>query len=466
MQTSTLAVCPKQRPEHAHLRYNPAMSTLENLQSQLDSFRTSTLERVEFIYVETHSIRAAARDRKIENIQESRSRGLGIRALGGHRMAFTHTNDLSAPGLEAARRMLEESIAVSEPDEHHALATPEPTADAELELSDGGEPNVAALKERAMEVEAAGLAVEGIAKVETTAEARTTTAILLNTNGVVCEEHSTRYVQSAAAHAHRNELKEVAWSRNYTCHQDDLMPPEGIGREAALWSIGLLGSTPLASKERTVVFLPMAAGQMLGFYAAALDGEMVNLGATFLVGKAGERIGSELVNIVEAPHLRRGAEATLWDGEGVPTSSKDVVQGGVLKCYFHNLYSANKAGVSPQGNATRNGYSSLPGIGSFNLHIPNGLTPFEELIADIDDGLLVYYIMGHGPDLASGTFSAGVKGWHIEHGKVAKPVAQVTISGSMLDVLNDLEGVADDLDLMRPYSSPSLRIKKMSVSGT
>jgi PmbA protein len=442
------------------------MSTLKNLQSLLESFRTATIEQAEFMYVESRSIRVAARDRKIENIQESRSRGLGIRALGGGRMAFTYTNDLSAESLHAARRILEETLAVSEPDEHHALASPADTAQAELELSDDGQPDVTALKERVRTVEAAGLAVEGIAKVEATAEASTATAFLLNTNGVVCTENSTRYGQAASAHAHKNGLKEVAWSHNSTRHQSDLMPPEGIGREAALWSTGLLGSTPLPSKERPVVFLPQAAEQMLGYYAAALDGEMVNLGATFMVGKVGERVGSELANIVEVPHLRRGAEATLWDGEGVPTRSKDVVQGGVLKCYFHNLYSAHKSGAEPQGNATRGGYSSLPGIGSFNLHVSNGQTPFEELIADIDDGLLVYYIMGHGPDMASGTFSAGVKGWHIENGKVAKPVGQVTVSGSMLDLLGDLECVADDLDLMRPYSSPSLRIKKMAVSGT
>ena len=442
------------------------MDTFDSLREHLESFRRASLGDVELFYSESDSTKVTVRDRKVDSVVESRSRGLGVRALRDGRMAFTHTTDLSPGGIEQARDALKDFLDVTEPDEHNHFALPADYAPDDLELADAGARNADTLIERALAMAEAALAVDDIALAETTASAGSSRAYLLNSLGVEASEEGTGYRMFAEAHAHKGDLKETAYSYCAARHSSGLFAPARIGTEAGEWARDRLGAEPLKSAKRPVVFMPMAAGMMLDYYAAALNGEMINLGASYMVGKLGEKIGSELVRIVEDPLMVRGLESTRWDGEGVPARRKDVLAGGTLNACFHNLYSAAKAGATPGGNASRGGYTAVPRIGAFNLHIANGDTQPEELLSGISDGLLVYSLMGHGPDMASGTFSSGASGWHIADGKIAGPVSKVTIAGDMLQILADIDGVGNDLDLARPYSSPTLRVREMSVSGT
>lgn len=442
------------------------MSTLDTLREHLATFRQANLGEIELFYSEADSTKVTVRDRKVDSVVESRSRGLGVRALRDGRMAFTHTTDLSPDGIAQARDTLAAFLDVTEPDEHNHFAEPADYAADVLELSDDGARDADTLIARAREMAEAALAIDPIALAETTASGSSSHAWLLNSLGVEAAEADTGYQMFAEAHAHRDDLKEVAYSYCAARHATDLFDPARIGAEAGQWARDRLGAEPLPSRERPVVFMPIAAATMLDYYAAALNGEMINLGASFMVGKLGEKIASDLIRIVEDPLMVRGVESTRWDGEGVPTRKKEVLAGGTLNACFHNLYSACKAGVTSGGNASRGGYTAVPRIGAFNLHIENGATPLSELLSGITDGFLVYSLMGHGPDMASGTFSSGASGWRIVDGKIAEPVSKVTIAGGMLDILADIEGVGNDLDLTRPYSSPTLRVRQMSVSGT
>jgi PmbA protein len=74
--------------------------------------------------------------------------------------------------------------------------------------------------------------------------------------------------------------------------------------------------------------------------------------------------------------------------------------------------------------------------------------------------------MGHGPDMSTGVLSMGASGWEIKGGKVGKPVSKVTIAGNMIDIFKGIDAVGNDLDLARPYRTPTFRVAKMSVSGT
>jgi len=442
------------------------MDTPDTLREHLATFSQANLGDVELFYAESDSTKVTVRDRKVDSVVDSRSRGLGVRALRDGRMAFTHTTDLSPGGISHARDALKNFLDVTEPDEHNHFATPADYALDDLQLADSGAHGADTLIDRARAMAEAALEIDSIALAETSASAVRSRAHLLNSLGVEASESGTGYRMLAEAHAHRDDLKETAYSYCAARHASDLFAPARIGGEAGKYARDRLGAKPLESAKRPVVFMPQAAGTMLDYYAAALNGEMINLGASFMVGKLGEKIGSELVNIVEDPLMVRGMASTRWDGEGVPTLKKHVLAGGTLNACFHNLYSAAKAGAVSGGNASRGGYTSVPRICAFNLHIANGATPAAELLSGIADGLLVYTLLGHPPDMASGIFSNGASGWRIVDGKIAEPVGKVTIAGGMLDILSDVEGVGDDLDLARPYSSPSLRIREMSVSGT
>ena len=436
------------------------------LRQLLAGLETPELGELELFLAECETTTVTLRERKVESLVGSFSRGLGARALKDGKLAFTHTADLSPSGIAQVRRTLADFLAAAEPDEHNQLAPPQGLEPVELDLSDRCGLTAGELEQQARAMAEAALAVEEVERVEAVASAQRSRRWILNTLGMERAHEGTVFSLIVEAHARRGELRETAHSFSSSRHLSGLYPPVRIGTEAAEWARSLLGGRPLPSGESTVVFAPEAAGMLLGYLGSALDGDWVNLGATYLVGKLGESIASALVSIVDDPLRPRGLRSTLWDGEGVPTQRKCVVRAGVLQSYFHNLHSAHRAGVASTGNASRAGYSSPPAIGGFNFFIENGTTPREVLTAEVGEGLLVHRLLGHGPNLASGLLSTGAVGWRIAGGRIAEPVSQVTLTGNLLDILGAIDGVGDDLDTARPYSSPSLRVRALSISGT
>ncbi len=442
------------------------MPNKQTLYDYLKRLKGANIGDVEIYCAEAESTRASVRNRKVENIQQSRSSGMGIRALKEGRLAFTHTTDLSPAGIDAAAESLAAFQSVTEPDEHNHFASPMPPAAKALDASDGGGVAVAKLAANAREMAEYALSVAYVNLAETRTDAKTSRVNLLSTKGVDLSFDSTSYEALTKAHAHKGDLKEVAYSYAASRHFADLYSPCRIGNEAGEWARDKLGAEALPSGERPVVFMPMAGGSIVEYLAAALNGEMINMGATFMVGKLGEQIGAGLVQLIEDPLMKRRVETALWDGEGTPTMRKEVITQGTLKTYFHNLKSAGKAGAITTANASRGGYASLPVIGNMGLFMEAGKTPVGQIISEISDGLLVYMMMGHGPDMSTGMLSMGASGWHIKDGKVGKPVSKVTIAGNMIDLFKNIDAVGDDLDLARPYRTPTFRVSKMSVSGS
>lgn len=432
----------------------------------MEKLLASGVEEAELYHREDDAMEVLVRERKIEKLEESSSRGLGVRALRAGRLAFSYTTDFSQLGLGQLRESLDSFLAVTEPDEHNVLAGPSELEELDLKSVDDADVGPHWLTEQAREMESAALQVQGVKRVpEAQARSGRTGIWLANSRGVELSSTRTSYSLVVVALAEGSDGLEQAYSHSTGCLRQQLFDPGRLGEEAGTRAVSLLGGQPLPSGERTVVFTPLAAGQLLGFLAQALDGEQVSLGFSFLGDKRDAQIGRELLTLREDPFLPGAIESALWDDEGVPTRRKEVLAQGVLKDYFHNLHSAHRAGVEPTGNGSRAGYSALPAIGTCNLHIPNGTTPVDKLLSEVDDGFLVHDVMGRGLDITSGMFSAGARGWHISNGQVAEPVTKVTIAAHMLDLLRDIDCVGDDLDLARPFYSPTLRVKKMKVAG-
>lgn len=442
------------------------MPNIETLRDYMLRLKGANIGDTEIYCVEGESTRVSVRDRKVENVQQSRSCGLGIRALKDGRLAFTHTTDLSPAGIDAAAKSLADFLAVTEPDEHNKLANPQTPAVKVLDANDGGQADAAALADHAREMAEFALSVEHVSLAETRLDAHHTRVNLLNSLGVDLSSETTMYEALTKAHAHKGDLKEVAYSYAAARHYADLYPPCRVGNEAAEWARDKLGAEPLPTGDRPVVFMPMAGGSIVEYMAGALNGEMVNMGVTFMTSKLDEQVASELVHLIEDPLIKRSVESSAWDGEGTPTARKHVIRKGILTTYFHNIKSASKAGVVTTANASRGAFSTMPGIGNTGLFMEEGKTPVSQLIGEVEDGLLVYMMMGHGPDMSTGMLSMGASGWHIKDGKIGKPVSKVTIAGNMIDLFKNIDAVGNDLDLARPYRTPTFRVSKMSVSGS
>ena len=227
----------------------------------------------------------------------------------------------------------------------------------------------------------------------------------------------------------------------------------------------LLGARRAKAGKRAVLFEPWVAGEFLELLAELLSADEVQGGRSLLAGKLGRSVASPLVTLRDDPRRPGGLGSCLFDDEGVPTRDKAMISAGVLSGFFYDAFTAAREGLASNGCAYRDTYAGLPGPGASNLYLAPGAMTRDALIADTKSGLLVAEVLGmHMVDPVSGAFSVGVSGLSIEKGRVAGPVKGAMISGSLLDLLSRVDGVASDLTFQGSLGAPTFRISSLDVA--
>ncbi len=241
--------------------------------------------------------------------------------------------------------------------------------------------------------------------------------------------------------------------------------PAGVARTATLEAQRYLGCRHIETARLPLVLGPLAASSLLFSAVGAANAESVQRNRSFLAGKLGERIASELLTIRECPLVPGGMASAAYDGEGVPKVERAIIDHGVLTTYLHNSYTANKAGVANTANARRNGYQGDVGIGFSNAQVARGERPEAELIAEIDEGIYIAW-GGLQPEPASGDISATVDfGFKIEKGELAYPVSTTMVGSDAFEMLGKISAVSSDYREEPGSIVPSLRIDDIQVAG-
>jgi PmbA protein len=240
-----------------------------------------------------------------------------------------------------------------------------------------------------------------------------------------------------------------------------------VGECASKRAIELLGSRRISAVRAPVILDPSVAVDFLDILSASLSAESVQKRRSFLAGKAGQRIISPLVNIIDDGTMAWGIGTKPVDDEGVPTANKKIVSEGVLNGYIHNTYTAKKEGVPSTGNAVRGSFKSLPGIGVTNFYIERaGGKSDNGLIKSLSKGILIVGAMGvHTANPVSGDFSIGISGLWIENGEILYRVKEAVISGNILEMFKKVEGIGSDLEFYGSVGSPSILIGEMDISA-
>jgi PmbA protein len=243
---------------------------------------------------------------------------------------------------------------------------------------------------------------------------------------------------------------------------------EKAAQEAADRATRLLGATKPESKRTTVVLDPFVTAQLLGIIASTLNGEAVVKGRSLFQDRLGDDVAPSFVSLIDDPTNPLAYTATDVDGEGLAARRNELIANGVLKQFTHNSYSARRAGTASTGNATRGGFSGTPGVGALALSVEPGSRSQAELIADVDDGLLVQSVTGihSGVNPISGDFSTGAAGLMIRNGEVAEPVREFTIASTLQRMLLDIVEIGNDVDwLPMRAAGVSIVIRDVTMSG-
>jgi PmbA protein len=413
---------------------------------------------------------------QVETLTESGSRGLGLRVFRGTRSASASTSDLTPDGI---RQLVEGALALAQVTEEDAFSGLPETAefgsvggDLHLYYDDVYSLEGAARIEWARRAEAAALAADPrITNSDGGSfDASTGRKVLANSRGFV-GGYRTSYAGVAAAPLAMDTngtMQRDGWWSSARCFAH-LESPEAVGKEAARRTLRRLGARRVTTQRVPIVFAPEVARSLIGHVFEAASGDAIWRSASYLAGRLGETIGAKNLTIVDdnlmlLPSGAGGYGSSPFDGEGLPSLRTVVVEGGVLRNYLLNTYTARKLGMKSTHNAAR-GLAGTPGIGCGNLYLEPGTQTPEEMIGEVQAGLYVTSLMGFGTNIVTGDYSRGATGLWIENGVLTHAVEEVTIAGNLGEMLTNVVAIGNDLEFRGSVVSPTLRIDGMTIAG-
>lgn len=435
----------------------------------LKAARTAGADSADLLVAEGTEFSVTVRKGDVETLKEAGSKALGLRVFVGQRTASSYTSDFSWPALQ---RLVEETVGMARATgEDPAAGLPDETVqpeDVELELFDASPEGLPTEEriDRARQAEAVALETEGITNSQGASWSSGEGSVLLaNTKGFSGSYRSSSVSLSVVPQAERDgHMERDYW---YTTGRglSDLESPEEVGRKAAERTLRRLGATQAPTSQVPVVFDPETAAELMGAAFSALSGYAVFRNATFLKDRVGEEVASPLLTLVDDGRMVRGLGSRPFDGEGLPTRRNVPLERGVVRFYLCDSYSGRKIGADPVGSARR-GIGGGPTVGSGNTFFEPGETDPEDIIGGVEKGLYVTDLIGFGVNVVTGDYSQGAVGHWIENGHLAHPVSEVTIAGNLKDMLKDVDAVGNDLHFRGSSASPTLRVRRMTVSGS
>jgi len=334
-----------------------------------------------------------------------------------------------------------------------------------LDLVDGtAEPDPAWLEEQARVAEAAAQSVKGVTQVQSASAGYGRRQVhLCASNGFSGGYESTGHSLSTVAIAGSGTGMERDYDYDSRIHLSDMREATDIGQIAGERAIARHGARKPETGTYPVLFDERISGSLIGHLLSASNGAMIARGSSWLLGKDGKQVLPKGMDLVETPHRPRVSGSRLFDGEGLPTSDRKIVDDGVLTGWTLDLATARKLGLQSTASASR-GTSGPPSPTVTHLELTQGSASRDDLIRDMGTGLLITSMIGSTINPNTGDYSRGASGFWIEGGEIAYPVNECTVAGNLHDMLARIIPAND----ARGHISrviPSLMIDGMTLAG-
>ncbi|MBI5882578.1 MAG: TldD/PmbA family protein [Elusimicrobia bacterium] len=413
------------------------------------------------------------RNGALESIQSAASEGVGLRVLDQGRVGFASAGGVDKETIQGLFDRVSEQMPHLEPDDKAGFASsgPAPSLKREFKASlwddslfskslDTWQERLETMQSRALKEDRRVRSVLRVGYGESRGE-----VVVANTRGIQAFEKGSSATLGLSVLAEGKDAElQVGAAFEAGRRQGDL-DFDRVVKDGVWRAVALLDARKLPGRRRAVVIDPWVAGELLELVSELLCADSVQRGRSLLAGKKGSRVGSDLITLVDDPRRPGGAASSIYDDEGCPTSTKTMVDRGVLKEFFYDAYTANKEGRPSNASASRGSYKGLPGPAPSNFYLAAGTSPRDRIISETKDGLLVLEILGmHMTDPASGEISVGASGIAIEGGRLTGAVKGCMISGNIMDLMKRVDMVGDDLTFYGSLGSPTFRISHMTVA--
>ena len=416
----------------------------------LEEARAAGAQEADAIWEESESLSLDAFEGKVQNLERSDSAGLGLRALVDGKPGYSFTERL-AP--EAVRRCARDAVALARFTDPIGLHLPElatvagtpPSADLGLwnPAVEGFDPEAMldsclAAETRARETDPRVVNIPHLGASRSTGR-----TLLANSKGFLGERRSGSASFGIGVVSRQDGIDKMGWD-GISWRDPSRLDPEGLAREAVERSVELLGARPIPSGPVPVLFDERIAAQFLSIFLGAFLADAVQKGQSRLVGRLGQRLAPRGFHLSTQPHLAGMSGSRFFDGEGLPTSPRRLVDDGILGGFLHNLETATRDGIAPTGDAVRS-YTGRVAAGFSNLQVElAGGRSNASLEQSFPRVLHVVKLEGStGCNPISGDISIGVQGFLVQ-GASRTPVDRVSLSGNIFETLSDLVGWGDN----------------------
>ena len=423
----------------------------------LDTTKKLGAECTTVIANENTSVNVAARLGKLENVERNESSSIGLEIIDKKRKVSLSSTNLNKEALEELAKNAMNMVKSIPIDEYCGLADKNMLYDGNLDLNlvDNYIPENDDLLNNSIEAEDSALNIKGITNTEGASSTYSKNKFYLATSdGFFNTNDKTNYSTGLSVIAGKGTKMERDYEYQSKVHFSDLDTPKTIGEKAAERAISRLNPKKIKSNSVPVIFDPRVSGSLLSLFIGGISGQAITRGTSFLKDKMNTDIFKNTINIIDDPHIKRGARSLTFDGEGVATKKLNLVENGKLKSWLLNSQYARQLNLKSTGH-----YSGVS-----NLYMSPGKKTNLELIKSIDQGFYITEMLGMSFSQVTGDYSRGASGYWIEKGERAYPVSEVTIAGNILDMYNMLTP-ASDLKMITGIDAPTLMIDKMIVAG-
>lgn len=435
----------------------------------LEAARRAGSDAADAIAIDGTSVSIDVLNGALESAERSEGVDIGLRVIMGQRQACVSASDTSAATIT---EMAERAVAMAREapeDSSVGLADPAQIAsrrNAEgLELFDATpEPDPAHLQDDAARAEAAALSVAGVAQVQSASAAYGRRRIhLAASNGFSGGYERTDRALSCVAITGTGTEMERDYYGESRIFQADLPDAETVGRLAGERTVARAGARKPPTGAFPVLYDERVASSLIGHVLQASNGSAIVRGASWLRDALGEAVLPKGLDVLEDPHRPRTSGSKPFDGEGLPTKPRKIIDDGVLTGWTLDLSTARRLGLQSTGNAAR-GPSAPPSPSNSNIALTQGIASRENLMRDMGSGLLITSMIGSSINPTNGDYSRGASGFWVENGEIAYPVNECTVAGNLRDMLRTIIP-ANDARLHLSRVVPSLLVEGLTIAG-
>ena len=399
------------------------------------------------------------RMRDVETLEYHRDQGIGLTVYFGQRKGSASTSDLGNDALEESVRRACGLAKYAAEDDCAGLADADRLARSvpDLDLCHPWSIEPAQAIVLATDCEAAAL--DSDLRITNSEGATVGTSsgcsVYGNSNGFIEGYRTSQHSLSCAVVASDNGQMERDYEYSVARDPMDLSDPKEVGRQAAERTLRRLGSTKLETRSSPVLYPARLARGLFGHFLGAISGGAQYRKATFLLDSLETPVFADLVSIDELPHLPKALASAPFDGDGVATHDRTLVDAGVVKGYVLGSYYARKLGMETTGNAG----------GIHNLVVSDTGQGFADLLAKMDRGFLVSELMGQGVNSMTGDYSRGAAGFWVENGEIQYPVSEITVAGNLRDMFRNIVAIGNDRDCRGGIRTGSVLVDGLTLAG-